>query len=93
MGGISIERSETSVEASSSGLPVAYHVAIYWTQAYMLCVWCFNGNINSSWYSWSCTRSSLTPEFQMELPFDSCSIYYLWETIGPPSKALVFIMR
>ena len=48
MGAMSIERSEISVESSSSDLPVAEHVAISWTLDSMLSVWCFNGNINSS---------------------------------------------
>ena len=41
------------------------HVATSWTPAYVLYVWCFNGNINSSWYFWSFTRSYLTIELQM----------------------------
>ena len=56
IGAMSIERSETSVEASYSNLPFAEHVAISWTPDYVLFVWCFNGNINSSKYVQSCTR-------------------------------------
>ena len=48
MGAMSIGKSETSVEASSSDLPIAEHVAISWTPASLICVWFFNGNINSS---------------------------------------------
>ena len=48
MGAISIEQSETSVEASYYDLPVAEHVAIFWTPTYVLCVWFSNGNINDS---------------------------------------------
>ena len=44
MGAMSIEQSETRVEASSYDLPVAEHVEIYWTPYSMLYVWCFNGN-------------------------------------------------
>ena len=46
MGAMSIEQSETSVEEYSSDLPVAKHVAISWTPDSVLCVCCFNGNIN-----------------------------------------------
>ena len=84
MGAMSIELSETSVETYSSDIPVAEHVTIYWTTASVLCVWCFNRNINPSHYFRICTRSSLTSEFQMDLPFDSFSISDLWETIGSP---------
>ena len=83
MGVISIERGETSVGASSSDTPVANHVAIYWNPASVICVWCFNGNINSSQYFWSCTRSSLTSEFHMEIPFDSCYIADSWGNLDP----------
>ena len=48
MGAMSIELSETSVESSSPDIPVTKYVAISWTPAFVLCVWCFNGNINSS---------------------------------------------
>ena len=48
MGVMSIERNETCVEASSSDHPVADHVEISWTPVSVLCVWCFNGNINPS---------------------------------------------
>ena len=92
MGEMSIERIETSVEASSSDLPVANHVAIYWTPDYVLCVWCFNRNINYLQYFRICTRSSLTSGFQMETPFDILSIDYLWETTGSLSKYLVFMV-
>ena len=44
----------------SSNIPVAEHVVISWTPYYVLCVWCFNGNINYSQYFWSSTRYSLT---------------------------------
>ena len=77
---------------SGADLPVAKHVAISWNPDYVLCVWCFNGNINSSQYFWRCTSSSLTSGFQMELPFDCCSIAYMWETIGSPSKHLGFMV-
>ena len=50
MGVMFNERSETRFEVSSSGLPVAENVEISWTPASVLCVWCFNGNINYSQY-------------------------------------------
>ena len=78
MGAISIEQSETSVEASYADLPVVENVAISWTPDSVLCVWLSNGNINDSLYFWICTRSSLTYEFHMELPFDSLYIADLW---------------
>ena len=92
MGAMSIERSETSVEAYSSDLPVADIFEIYWTMDSMLCVWCFNGNINYSQCFRICTRSSLTSELYMELTFDSCSIADLWETIIYPLKYLGFMV-
>ena len=48
MGEKSIEHSETSVETSSSGIPGAEHVTISCKSASLLCVWCFDGSINSS---------------------------------------------
>ena len=92
MGAISIEQSKTRVDASSSDIPFAEHVAIYWTPASVLRVWCFNGDINSSHCFWTCTSSSLTSEFQMEIPFDSFSIADLWEMIGSSSKYLGFVV-
>ena len=74
MGAISIEQSETSVEASFSDIHVAEHVAISWPWDYVLCGWCFNRNIKFSRYFQSCTMSSLYSELQMYLPFDSCLI-------------------
>ena len=48
MGAMLIECIETRVESSSSDLPVANHVTIYWTPDSVIYVWCFNRNINSS---------------------------------------------
>ena len=92
MGEMKIKLSETRVEASSSDLPVDNNVIISWTTASVLCVWCFNGNINSSQYFRSCTRSPLSSEFQMELPFYSCHTADLWETIVSPSKCTAGII-
>ena len=92
MGAMSIEKSETSVEESSPGLPVAEYVAISWTPDAVLCVWCFNRNIISLRYFWRCTRSSLTSELHMELIFYSCPISDLWETFGSLSKCLGFMV-
>ena len=78
MGAISIEKSETRVEAYSSGIRVVEHVAISWTPASILCVWCFNENKNYSHYFLICTKSSLTSKFHMDIPFDSFFIAYLW---------------
>ena len=69
-----IEHSETRVEAYSSDLPVSNNVAISWTPAYVLCVWCFNGNINYLQYFQRFKRSLLTTEQQTELTFDRYSI-------------------
>ena len=46
MGAMSIERSETRVEAYYSYITVSDHIAISCNTDYVLCVWCFNGNIN-----------------------------------------------
>ena len=60
-----IENSETKVEEYYSGIPVSKHVAKYWTPAYVLYMWCFNGNINYSRYFRSCKRFSLTTKLQV----------------------------
>ena len=78
MGEMSIEWNERSVVASSSDFPVAEHFAITWTPDSVICVLCFNGNINYSHY----VRTSLTSKFQIDLFFDSWSINDLWKTIG-----------
>ena len=41
-------RIKKRVEASSYDITVAKHVEIYWTPDSVLCMWCFNGNMNSS---------------------------------------------
>ena len=46
MGTMLIERNETSIEASSSDITVAKHAVISWTLDYVICVWCFNKDIN-----------------------------------------------
>ena len=92
MGAMLIECIETRVESSSSDLPVANHVTIYWTPDSVIYVWCFNRNINSSQYFWSYARVLLTDEIHMELTFDRCSIVYLCDTIGSPSKSLGFMV-
>ena len=76
-----IERSETRFEASYSDLTVSKNVAIYWIPDSVLCVWFFNGDINSSQYYNICKISWLTTELHMELPFDSQSIVNLCKTI------------
>ena len=78
MGEMSIERIETRAEASSSDLPVSNKVAIYWKPSSVLCVWCFNGNIHSSWYFHRFTRSLLSTEIQVELHFYRHYIVDLW---------------
>ena len=83
MGAMSIEWSETRVEASSSDIPVAKNVAISWTPDYMLSLWCFNGNINYSQYFQSCTRSSLTSEFYIELRFYIFPLLIFWKRLDP----------
>ena len=80
---MSIERIETSVEAYSSDIPVAENVVISWTPDYVLCVRCFNRNINYSRCFCRCTGSSLTSELHMELPFYSLSIAGLWGELVP----------
>ena len=93
MGVLFIECNETRVEESSSDIPVAKNVAISWTPDSVLCVWCFNGNINYSQYFWRCTRSLLTTELYMELSFDRKYIIYLWEMIGSLSKSMEFMVN
>ena len=56
VGAISIKCIETRVKASSYDLTIANHVAIYWTEDYVLYVGCFNGNISSFQYFLVCTR-------------------------------------
>ena len=92
MGVILIEFIETRVEASYSDIPVANHVAISWTLAYVLCVSCFNGNMNYSRYFRGFTRSSLPTGNHMELHFDILFIADLIEMIGSPSKSLIFMV-
>ena len=89
---ILIEFIETRVEAYSSDIPVANHVAISWTLAYVLCVLCFNGNMNYSRYFRGFTRSSLPTGNHMELHFDILFIADLIEMIGSPSKSLIFMV-
>ena len=43
------------VELSSVDIPVTGHVSIYWTTAYVICMWYFHGGINYSQYFWSYT--------------------------------------
>ena len=92
MGMMPIERSETSVETFSSNISVAKHVTISLTLDYVLYMWWFSGNIIALKYFRSCTRYSLTSGFQIDMPFDSCSIAYLWENTWSPSKSLGFMV-
>ena len=84
MGSIYIGCIETRVEAFSSDLPDAEHIATSCMLYYVLCVWYFNRNTNYQQYFWRFTRSSLTNELQIYLTFDRCSIFDLWEMIGSP---------
>ena len=59
--------------------PVSEYVEIYWIPDSVLFMWRFNGNINYSPKFWSFTRSSLTTEIHMELPFDRFPIANFWE--------------
>ena len=54
MGEMSIKHSEKRFGSYSSDLPVSKHVAISWTPDSVICMWCFNGNINYPQYFWSC---------------------------------------
>ena len=92
MGKILIEFIETRVEAYFSNITVANHVTTSWTLDYVRCVSCFNGNINYSRLFGGWKRSSLTTWLHVELSFDRFSIAYLIETIGSPSKSLIFMV-
>ena len=89
---ILIEFIETRVEAYYFDIPVANHVAISWILAYVLCVSCFNGNINYPRYFRKFTRSSLPTGNHTELHFDDLFIDDLIEMIGSPSKSLIFMV-
>ena len=78
MGVMLIEISETMVYESYYDIPVTDNVSISWTPTSVICVWCFNGNINSSWYFWTYTRSQLTTELHMEPIFYRQSIVDVW---------------
>ena len=76
---------------------------LFWSSCHRVCcnildaVFCdlrvvLQWEYNYSRYFLICARSLFTTDLHMELPFDRWAIDNLWETIGSPSKSLVFVV-